>query len=224
MTSEKSRIRAFIEEETRRARPPLVPELTLRLIDATCRLWRATAKDLELEQIVDPYWAFAWPGGQAVGRMLLDRPELVKGRSVLDFGAGSGIAGLAAALAGAKSVTCADIDPFAAVAIELNAELNGVSVEITTRDYLEGSPGGSFDVILLADVLYDDGFAAKVSRFAQNVAPSTQVLLGDPGRGRVPVHLELLAEYDAPADVDPGDGRTTRRTFVYAWPPRDRAS
>ncbi|MBI2377570.1 MAG: methyltransferase [Deltaproteobacteria bacterium] len=208
---------AWIRSETRISRPSLTPELRLHLVTSTCPLWNVREDELLEMGLPDPYWAFAWPGGQAIARHVLDHPELVAGRTVLDLGSGSGIAAIAAGMRGA-TVVAADIDPLASIAAEMNAELNGVSIEARRDDLLElGAECGAYDVILAADVLYDDELAARVSRFLDARAASSLILLGDPGRGRVPARLELIAEYDAPDDVDPGDGAIRRRTCVYRY-------
>src|SRR6476659_6873432 len=127
---------AFIAENTRLQRPPHTPELWLYMADDVTPIWRMTEEALEAIGLPPPFWAFAWAGGQALARYLLDHPEIVADREVLDFGSGSGLVAIAAAKAGAARVTAADIDPFAAAAIALNAALNGAPVSVITDDLL----------------------------------------------------------------------------------------
>ncbi len=122
---------AFVRDNTALIAPPLVPELRLHLATEVVPLWRKTEEALEEQGVPPPYWAFAWVGGQALARYVLDHPETVRGRSVLDFGSGSGLVAIAAAKAGAASVLAADIDGIAAAAIRLNADANGVNPAIT---------------------------------------------------------------------------------------------
>src|SRR5690348_9067026 len=122
----------FIRRNTAIAVPPLVPEIRLHLATEITPIWQATEQTLTHSALPPPFWAFAWAGGQALARYLLDHPEVVAGRSVLDFGAGSGLVAIAAAKAGAACVLAADIDPFAAAAITANATLNAVAVDVAT--------------------------------------------------------------------------------------------
>src|SRR5437660_3979386 len=128
----------FIRRNTAIVAPPLVPEIRLHLATEVTPLWEATEETLAQGAVPPPYWAFAWAGGQALARYLLDHPETVAGRAVLDFGAGSGLVAIAAAKAGAASVTAAEIDHFAAAAIAANAALNGVTIEVVTTDLSDG--------------------------------------------------------------------------------------
>ena len=177
---------------------PLVPELVLFLADDPMLLWAR----LEAEagtRLAAPYWATAWSGGQAVARYVLDHPDLVAGRRVVDLAAGSGMVAVAAALAGASEVTANDIDPYAMAAIEANAAANGVRIRADDRD-LTGGDGGGAEVLLAGDCLYSAEVAARMLPFLDRVAArGTTVLLGDPGRGFAPPHrLETLAIYHLP--------------------------
>lgn len=205
----------LIRDETVIASPLLCPELRLHLVTPACRLWRATERDLERLSLPPPYWAFAWPGGQALARYVLDHPELVRGKRVLDFGAGGGIEALAAARAGARSVLCSDLDPFALEAIRLNARENGLILETTGEDLLNDRDR-RWEVILAGDVCYDREAAAQIqSWLAAHAASGTVVLIGDPDRGYLDRStLNEVGAYDAPADID-ADGSNTRRTRVY---------
>lgn len=195
--------------------PPLCPELRLRLIAPGCRLWRATEHDAADAGLPWPFWAFAWPGGQAVARYLLDHPEVVAGRTVLDFGAGCGIGAIAAAMAGARSVLAADIDPMSVLAVELNAALNDVSLRITKRDCV-GVPVPEWEVVLVGDMYYDAGEASRTTVWLRDVARrGARVLVGDPHRGFFqPAGTVELARYRAPADND-ADGSRLVDTGVY---------
>lgn len=204
--------RALIEAETELTSPLLCPELLLHLITERCRLWRAGERELAEIGLPEPYWAFAWPGGQALARYVLDRPALVRGKSVLDFGTGSGIAGIAAAKSGAR-VLASDIDPFALEAASLNALANEVELETTARDLI--GEEGAWDVVLGADMSYEAAMTARILPWYHRLAASsTLVLLADPGRGFLKSEsLREVAVYDAPADVDT-DGRIRRRTSI----------
>ena len=206
---------ALIRAETVVARPLLCPELSLHLITDACRLWSATDQDLEALALPAPYWAFAWAGGQALARFILDRPNLVRGKTVLDFGAGGAVEGLAAARAGAREVWAADIDPFAETAAELNAALNRVRLETTTEDLI-GVVDPAWQVVLAGDVTYDGAMAARVRGWLEAIAArGVLVLLADPGRGFLDTTgWAAEAEYDAPADVD-ADGTHLVRTTVF---------
>lgn len=185
--------------DTRAASPTLVPEVTLQLLTPDSPHWHAS----EPEALGWPYWAVAWPGGQALARYVLDHPETVRGRRVLDFGSGGAVEGLAAAKAGAASVLCADIDPLAAEAARANAALNVVPLDTTTDD-LVGTPRGPWDVVLAGDVCFEPAFAARVIAWLRALAAEgCLVLLGDPSRVALPAEaLEDLAAYEAPHDGD----------------------
>ncbi len=161
--SELARERAFILHQTRLAAPPLTPEIRLQLADEAMDLWQATEDDLGKAGLPPPFWAFAWAGGQALARHVLDHPEIVRGRRVLDFASGSGIVAIAAALAGATEVVAAEIDPYARAASEINAAANGVQLVVPETDYLECGPAG-FDVVLAGDVFYERPMAVRVER------------------------------------------------------------
>lgn len=193
---------ALIRSQTVIASVPLLPELTLHLITEACPLWRASEADAAALGLPLPFWAFCWPGGQALARLVLDQPERVRAKRVLDFGSGGAVEALAAMRSGARSALAADIDPFAATAAELNAALNGVSVETTTDDLI-GQPGG-WDVILAGDVLYDREMATRVMAWLRaEAARGVEVLLGDPNRGYLDSRgLEPVFTCMAAADGD----------------------
>ena len=203
---------AFVIAETKIAAAPLVPELLLHLADAALPLWQATEDTLAATNLPPPYWAFAWPGGQAMARLLLDRPELARGKRVVDFGAGCGIAGLAAARSGAAAVTAIDIDDFACAAIALNARLNQVSLAIAAAP----PPHAATDLLLFGDMCYERPLAERVMGWARTgLAAGVTVLLADPGRAYRPTDgLTEIARYTVPTSLDLED-RETRETIVW---------
>jgi predicted nicotinamide N-methyase len=205
--------RTLIEAETELAAPLLCPELLLHLVTERCALWRADEAELAAKDILEPYWAFAWPGGQALARYVLDHPGLFAEKSILDFGTGSGIVAIAAVKAGALRVIAADIDPTALIATGLNAEVNEVALETTARDLIGVDEG--WDVVLAADMCYERALSERVVAWMQALASrGALVLAADPARGFIKSEsLEEIAVYDAPADVDT-DGRIRRRTSI----------
>ncbi len=205
----------FIRAWTIVGPPPLCPELKLHLAGPVTPLWEATEKTLEREGLPPPYWAFAWPGGQALARHLLDNPGMVAGKRVLDFAAGCGIAGIAAARAGAARVTASDLDAFARAAIRLNAGLNGVAVEASAEDFTSGG-GAAFDAILAGDVCYERAMAESVWPWLKKQAAcGVDVWLADPGRAYLPQEdLREVARYAVPTTLELED-RIERQTAVY---------
>lgn len=206
--------KAFVLANTRLESTPLLPELKLHLASQVTPLWEATEATLEREGLPPPYWAFAWVGGQAVSRFLLDRPETVRGLRVLDFAAGSGVASVAAGLAGAAFVEAAEIDAFAGAAILLNAQANGVAVAVTLDDQV-GQPA-RWDVVLAGDVCYERPMAARVFAWLLEMKKQgARILLGDPGRNYLPESgLRELARYDVPTTKDIED-KDMRTAVVY---------
>lgn len=204
----------FIRANTKSIPPPLVPEITLHLASEVVPLWRKTEEELQAEGIPPPYWAFAWAGGQALARYVLDNPNIVRGKNVLDFGAGSGLVGLAATKAGAKSVLCADTDRFAIAAIELNAQANGVALSATVEDAI--GRAGEWQVILAGDMCYERPLAERLLGWlAERAAAGVAVFLGDPGRSYFPkTDVEKLATYRVPTTRELED-REIRETSVY---------
>ena len=178
----------FIRRNTAITAPPLVPEIRLHLATEITPIWQATEDTLARSELPPPFWAFAWAGGQALARYLLDHPEAVAGRSVLDFGAGSGLVAIAAAKAGAASVLAAEIDHFAAAAIAANAALNEVAIAVTTADVL-GTCDPRWEVVTAGDVCYERPMAERVTAWLRVLAARGRlVLLGDPGRTYLPSH------------------------------------
>ncbi|MFI4986984.1 MAG: class I SAM-dependent methyltransferase [Alphaproteobacteria bacterium] len=191
---------------------PLLPELRLHLASEITPLWQATEASLEATGVAPPYWAFAWVGGQALARHVLDHPQLVRGRRVLDFAAGSGVAGIAAARAGAGSVIAADLDPLALAALALNMAANGVVLASSAADLTAGEAGG-WEVILAGDVCYERPMAERVTGWLGTAARAgSLVLLGDPGRAYLPKQrLVELARYTVPTtrEIEDHDSRET---------------
>lgn len=192
------RAEAFILANTAPIAPPHVPEIRLHLADEAHDLWRRTEEELHEIGLEPPFWAFAWAGGQGLARYLLDHPEAVRGRRVLDFATGSGLVAIAAARAGASEVTASDVDPFCAAAVSLNARLNGVPVGFTCDD-LTGRDDG-WDVVVAGDVFYDAAMAARLLPWLEELAGrGCTVLVGDPGRAYLPRHgLHRVAIYEVP--------------------------
>lgn len=193
-----SDIPAFIRENTRVLAPSHVPELSLYLADDAVSLWELTEEQLGELGLPPPFWAFAWAGGQALARYVLDRPDTVGGKSVMDVASGSGLVAIAAMQAGAASALAIDIDTFAAHAARLNAELNDVSIETGDADPV-GLPTEA-DVILVGDLFYDRDLAPRVLAWLiEQQAVGKTVLIGDPGRTYLPRDkLEQIAAYDIP--------------------------
>ena len=189
----------FVLQNTAIAAPPLVPEIRLYLATEVTPIWHATEQSLVRDALPPPYWAFAWAGGQALARYLLDHPETVAGREVLDIGSGSGIVAIAAAKAGASRVVAAEIDPFAAAAIALNAPLNGVTIAIETRDLLDRAAAG-WGVALAGDICYEEPMSSRALALLRRIAARGRLaLLGDPGRAYLPKSgLTELARYTVP--------------------------
>jgi predicted nicotinamide N-methyase len=206
----------FVRDNTIVATPPLVPEIRLHLATELSPIWQASEETLARGAVPPPFWAFAWPGGQALARHLLDYPELVAGRDVLDFGAGSGLVAIAAMKAGAGAVLAADIDPFAAAAIAANAALNGVAITVTREDLLTGA-APSCPVVTAGDICYEQPMAARAAAWLRRCAgrPGSLVLLADPGRAYVPAEgLVEQARYQVPTSREIED-RDQRETIVW---------
>jgi predicted nicotinamide N-methyase len=192
--------REFILDNTRLQRPPHTPEVELHLADEITPIWRMTEEALEGLGLPPPFWAFAWAGGQALARYVLDAPQVVAGKRAIDFASGSGIVGIAALKAGATRVLCADIDAYCEAAISLNAAANGVTPEFTDADLLEAQPPAWAEVILAGDICYEKPLAERVMAWlATAKAQGATVLIGDPGRSYFPkTGLTKLAEYQVP--------------------------
>ena len=205
----------FVQRNTVVAAPPLVPEIRLHLATEITPIWHATEETLARSALPPPFWAFAWAGGQALARYLLDHPDRVAGRLVLDFGAGSGLVAIAAARAGAASVVAAEIDHFAMAAIAANATLNEVAVAVTTTNVL-GAVDASWEVVTAGDVCYEQPMAGRVATWLRVLAErGSLVLLGDPGRAYLPQrNLVECARYIVPTSRELED-RETREGVVW---------
>jgi predicted nicotinamide N-methyase len=205
----------FVRRNTQITHPPLVPEIALHLATAMTPIWQATEEELARGAVPPPFWAFAWAGGQALARYLLDHPETVAGREVLDIGSGSGIVAIAAAKAGASRVVAAEIDHFAAAAIILNAQLNEVTVAVDTRDLLDRGPAG-WGVALAGDICYEEPMSSRAMTLLRRIAARDRLaLLGDPGRAYLPRSgLVELARYEVPTTRELED-REAREGVVW---------
>lgn len=212
---EAPRAEAFIAANTRPLTPPLVPEIRLHLAEESLPIWQKTEEELGEMNVPPPYWAFAWAGGQALARYLLDTPALVRGLSVIDLGSGSGLTAIAAKRSGAAKVLAADIDAFSLAAVRLNAALNSVEVETTGEDLLASAPERA-DVILVGDLFYERELAARVTAYIEQAAASgASVLIGDPKRSYFPVgRFTLAAEYQVPVTRELEDAEI-KRTSVW---------
>jgi predicted nicotinamide N-methyase len=201
---------------------PLVPELRLRLLMPTHPLWHATPEEAEAQGLRMPYWAFAWPGGQGLARWVLDHPDLVAGRHVLDIGSGGAIEGLAAARAGARAVHCWDIDPLAAAAARLNAELNGVqAVEAIVDDPLAHAPHAlTGEVVLVGDLTFDEAIVTRLVPWLRaHVELGRTVLVGDAGRVGLPPDFIAVGRHAAPFDGNPNGSTDWFVTIRRLGPP-----
>ena len=216
MTPEAHDWPAFIRANTRLLSPPLVPEIRLHLAEESLPIWRKTEEELGEMNVAPPYWAFAWAGGQALARYVLDNPALVAGRRVLDLGCGSGLTAIAPLKAGARAVLAADIDVVALVAAHLNAAANGVVIETTATDLLAGRPDRDFGVVLVGDLFYERQLAERVLAYIEAAAAGgALVLVGDPKRNYFPPdRFEAAATYQVPVTRELEDAEI-KRTAVW---------
>jgi predicted nicotinamide N-methyase len=206
---------AFIRDNTKLLSPPLVPEIRLHLAEESLPIWQKTEEELGRINVPPPFWAFAWAGGQALARYLLDNPALVQGQSVLDLGSGSGLTAIAPLLAGARSALAADIDPLALVAAELNAAANGVVIA-TTPDNLLAQVPAAFDVTLVGDLFYERPLAEAVLAYIEAAATGgSTILIGDPQRTYFPRgRFTQVAQYNVPVTRELEDSEI-KRTAVW---------
>jgi predicted nicotinamide N-methyase len=191
---------AFIHANTRLREVPLVPEVMLHVADEALPLWSKTEEELGEAGLPPPFWAFAWAGGQALARYVLDHPQNVAGKDVIDLASGSGLVAIAAMKAGARKVTAFDIDGFAREAIVVNAAANGVVIEVCGDDLLAGPHPLPAQAVLAGDIFYQQDIAGLAFTFLQGrAAQGAQVLIGDPGRYYLPKdQLVKLASYSVP--------------------------
>lgn len=209
---------AFVRVHTAVARPLLTPEIALHLATAITPIWQASEDWLARRDVPPPFWAFAWPGSQALARHVLDHPDTVAGRRVLDFAAGGGLAAIACARAGAATVEAADIDPMATAAIRLNAGLNGVAVDAIATDLVGAEP--RWDAVLCGDVCYEAPMTGHILPWLRRLAGAgCAVWIADPGRNYLPRNgMEPFATYAVPTSLELED-RTERVTTLYRLRP-----
>jgi predicted nicotinamide N-methyase len=208
--------RDFILANTRLIAPPLTPAIRLWLADEAVPLWQKTEEELGAMGLPPPFWAFAWAGGQALARYLLDNPALIAGRRALDFASGSGLVAIAAALSGAAVIEASDIDAFAVAAIEANAGANGVSLAPRLENLIGADEG--WEVVLAGDVAYEKDLADSVTEWLIKLARrGATVLIGDPRRAYLPLaRLDCVAEYSVPVTRELEDSEI-KRTGVFRF-------
>ncbi len=207
----------FIAAHTTLARPPLVPEVVLHLATEITPIWQASEDWLGRVGIDPPFWAFAWPGSQAIARHVLDAPHLVAGRRVLDFAAGCGLAAIACARAGGAVTEAADIDPMALNAVRLNAAQNQVDVAALPGDVVGTSC--RWDLIVCGDVCYEAPMARRIMPWLRDMARDAEVWIADPGRAYLPGHgATPFAAYDVPTSLELED-HPFRRTRLLRLAP-----
>lgn len=207
---------AFIRANTRPSAPPHVPEIMLHLADEAYELWHHTQEELEEIGLPPPFWAFAWAGGQGLARYVLDHPEVVRGKRVLDFATGSGLVAIAARMAGAAYVVAADTDPFSAAACRLNMAENGVSFDFVGKDLIGTEP--ACGVLLAGDVFYDRELASAIEPWFRALARrGVTILVGDPGRAYLPKsNLERITSYSVPVTRALEDAEV-KQTIVWRF-------
>jgi len=204
----------FVRSNTVLIAPPLVPEISLHLATEVIPLWRSTEEELAAQGVPPPYWAFAWAGGQALARYVIDNPEIVSNQSVLDFGSGSGLVAIAAMKAGARVAQACDLDEFAGAAIALNARANDVPIEVERRDLI--GEHRRWDTILVGDMCYERPLAERLLAWLHDLGRAgCAVYLGDPGRSYFPkTGVERLATYSVRTTRELED-MEIRETSVY---------
>ncbi len=206
----------FVLANTTLSTPSACPEIRLYLATEVTPLWQATEASLTASNLPPPYWAFAWPGGQALARLLLDKPEMARGKRVLDFAAGSGLVAIAAAQAGAVRVEAAEIDPFAVAAIRLNAAVNEAEIEVRLEDVTAMSEA-PWDIVFAGDVCYEKPMAEKVFAWLSRLRTmGVEILMADPGRAYLPAGEALaeVARFEIPTSLELED-RLNRTTIIY---------
>ncbi len=203
----------FVRSHTVVGTAPLVPEISLYLATEITPIWQATEDWLAERALAPPFWAFAWPGGQALARYVLDNPSVVAGKRVLDFAAGGGIASIACAKAGAARVEAAEIDDLACAAIQLNAAENGVAVTVSKGDVVGAAC--RWDLILCGDVCYEAPMTAHILPWLERMALQAEVWIADPGRAYVPKDgLSHIARLVVPTSLELED-RAERAVTLY---------
>lgn len=209
----------FVRSSTHLETVEFVPEIHLHLAAEALALWTETEREIGRDDLAPPFWGFAWAGGQALARYILDHPELIAGRRVLDLASGSGLVAIAAAKSGAATVTATEIDEFAVAAISANAAANNVDVDAVLGDILN-SDNNNFDVLLAGDIFYEKATAQRVMSFVEQVhGRGGTVLVGDPGRAYLPrERFEEVITYDVPVMAELEDTDRKRTTI---WRPTD---
>lgn len=212
--------RERVERNTVPATLPILPEMRLRLVTEGSPLWRASEATLKQLGLVDPYWAYAWAGGQGVARHVLNHPELVAGKRVLDFATGCGLVALAAKMAGAATVVASEIDAVAVESAMLNAALNDVTIEVVHADLID-DPCNAYDVILAGDIFFETKLAARCMRWFGELARNGKlVLIGDPGRHHLPKQgLERRARFSLPVNPELDDEGVRNCSVFAVLPP-----
>lgn len=214
-TSSSTASEKFVRENTRLLSPPLVPEIKLYLAEESVPIWLKSEEELGEMNVPPPYWAFAWAGGQALARYLLDNPHICRDQTVLDLGAGSGMTAIAAAKTGAHSVVAADIDGFALASCRLNAAANAVSFELTNTDFLDGPPSDAA-VVLIGDLFYERTLADRVLAYIDTAkSAGASVYIGDPQRSYFPRgRFTMLTSYQVPVTRELEDSEI-KKTAVW---------
>ncbi len=209
--------RQFVVGHTALARSALVPGIRLYLASEITPLWRASEAFLEIHNVAPPFWAFAWPGSEALARHITENPVLVAGKRVLDFAAGCGLAGIACAQAGAGHVEAAEIDPMACAAMTLNAEANGCRLGVTEGDIV-GQPC-RWDVILCGDVCYEAPMTRHILPWLRACASAATVIIADPGRAYVPQEgSRAITRFEVPTSLDLEDSTSRTVTLLQLTP------
>lgn len=201
---------AFIRNNTAVESAGLIPEIALHLATDITPIWQASEAFLEAHGIEPPFWAFAWPGSQLIARYILDNPERVQGKRVLDVACGCGLAAIAAVMAGASAVEANDIDQMALEATALNATLNSVTVTLLAGDLVGSKP--DCDLLVIGDVCYNEAMAARIMPWLLDCAQHCEVWLCDPGRHYAPkLDLDILAQQNVKTtqELESTDHRTT---------------
>ncbi len=216
-THDKEALSEFIRANTKLVRPELVREFQLLLAEKSLPIWEKSEEELGQMNLPPPFWAFAWAGGQALARYLLDKPKVIEGKRVLDLGAGCGIVSIAAMKSGAAHALAADVDPFASVAAKLNSRLNVVRLDVTDEDLLDTTPDDR-DVLLVGDLFYEQKLSQRVVGFMERMAATgAPVLVGDPRRSYFPQErFEQIAQYDVVTSGELEDSEL-KWTTVWRW-------
>ena len=208
-------VNTFIRANTRPMAPPLVPEIILQLADESVPIWQKTEEELGQINVPPPYWAFAWAGGQALARYLIDNPDICRGKRILDLGTGSGLTAIAAGKCGARDVIASDIDKLALASVLLNAAANKVVVEVTDQDFLANPPFRT-DVVLVGDLFYERQLADRVLGYIEAASQlGALILIGDPQRNYFPRgRFSSVAEYRVPVTRELEDSEI-KKTAVW---------